>query len=121
MQETSLELFLEPYSPAVREIVLKTRARILSAFPGALELVDPPSKIIAYGHGRKYAELVCAIAPFASHVNLMFSRGAALPDPDGLLQGSGKRARHVKIATLADLEQPGLQALLAAAIHFEPQ
>lgn len=121
MQDASFEEFLEPYSPAVRAIVLKTRDLILSAFPGALELVDLPSKIIAYGTGRKYADLVCAIAPFASHVNLMFSRGAALPDPDGLLQGSGKRARHVKLATLADLEQPGLRALLEAAIHFEPR
>lgn len=119
MQEASLEEFLAQYSPAVRELVLKTRALILSAYPGALEMVDPPSKIIAYGRGPKYAELVCAIAPFASHVNLMFSRGAVLPDPDELLQGSGKRARHVKIATLADLEQPGLRALLEAAIHFE--
>jgi len=118
MQEENLEEFLAQYSPVVRELALKTRALILSAFPGALEMVDPPSKIIAYGRGRSYADLVCAIAPFAAYVNLMFSRGAALPDPDGLLQGSGKRARHVKIATLADLEQPGLRALLEEAIHF---
>lgn len=34
---------------------------------------------------------------FSSHVNLGFFRGACLHDPQHLLQGSGKRMRHVKI------------------------
>jgi hypothetical protein len=34
---------------------------------------------------------------FASHVNVGFFQGAALPDPAGLLQGTGKRMRHVKL------------------------
>jgi len=35
---------------------------------------------------------------FTSHVNVGFFHGAALPDPDRLLQGSGKFMRHVKLA-----------------------
>jgi hypothetical protein len=34
---------------------------------------------------------------FTSHVNVGFFQGAALPDPAGLLQGTGKRMRHVKL------------------------
>ena len=34
---------------------------------------------------------------FTSHVNVGFFHGAALPDPAGLLQGSGKSMRHVKL------------------------
>ena len=34
---------------------------------------------------------------FTSHVNVGFFRGAALPDPAGLLQGNGKFMRHVKL------------------------
>lgn len=116
MPEPTLEEFLDPYSPPVRELALAARALILRAFPDALELVDAPSKIIAYGTGRKYADLVCAVAPFTAHVNLMFARGAALPDPAGLLQGTGKRARHVKLTSPADLEQSALLALLEAAL-----
>ena len=118
MPEPTLEEFLAPYSPPVRELTLAARALILQAFPGALELVDVPSKIIAYGRGRKYADLVCALAPFTSHVNLMFSSGASLPDPAGLLQGTGKRARHVKLTSPADLEQPALLALLEKALEI---
>ncbi len=34
---------------------------------------------------------------FTSHVNVGFFRGAALPDPSGMLQGTGKFMRHVKL------------------------
>ncbi|MGB6307870.1 MAG: DUF1801 domain-containing protein [Steroidobacteraceae bacterium] len=34
---------------------------------------------------------------FKSHVNVGFFRGAVLEDPAGLLEGSGKRMRHVKL------------------------
>jgi hypothetical protein len=46
---------------------------------------------------------------FKAHVNVGFFQGASLPDPDRLLQGSGKCMRHVKL-------QPGL-ATDAAALH----
>ena len=49
-------------------------------------MVDTPSKIIAYGASAKYADLVCAIAPYPKYVNLMFSRGASMPDPDGIIE-----------------------------------
>ena len=111
-----LESFLAPYPPAIREILLTARALILAEMPGAIEQVDPPSKIIAYGTGRKYADLVFALAPFNDHVNLMFSRGAALPDPAGILQGTGKKARHVKLFNEDDLANPALRELLRTAL-----
>lgn len=114
--QSDLESFLFLYPPKIQEITLKARGVILAQMPGALELVDPPSKIIAFGYGRKYADLVFALAPFQNHVNLMFSRGAALADPAGLLQGTGKKARHVRLEKLADVDDPALNALLRSAI-----
>jgi hypothetical protein len=38
-----------------------------------------------------------------SHVNLMLARGTELPDPEGLLTGTGKRARHVELTSAEDL------------------
>lgn len=108
--------FLAPYSAEVRDLALKTRALILEVIPNAVEQVDPPSKIIAYGFGLKMADIVCAIAPYKSHVNLMFSRGTEMPDPEGLLVGTGKRARHVKITSDRDLKAPALRALVEAAV-----
>jgi hypothetical protein len=108
--------FLAPYSPNLREIAMKTRDLILDIIPNAVEQVDPNSKIIAYGFGLKMADIVCAIAPHTAHVNLMFSKGTELPDPEGLLEGTGKRARHVKLKSPEDLKHPGVRALLEAAV-----
>ena len=56
------------------------------------------------------------IALHNDHVNLGFSQGAQLPDPEGLLEGPGKMMlRHTKIAEPEDLEKPALRRLLEAA------
>lgn len=108
--------FLAPYSPEVQALALKERALVLEVIPDAIEQIDPSSKIIGYGFGRKMADIICVIMPYTSHVNLGFSRGAQLPDPKGLLEGTGKSARHVKMRTPADLQRPEVRALLKSAV-----
>jgi hypothetical protein len=110
-----LDEFLATYPDEIRQLALTLRDLIHDEIPSMIEQVDTPSKIIAYGYDKTYKGSVCAIAPYQSHLNLMFSKGATLPDPDGLLEGTGKRARHVKIRTADDITRPGVRALLAAA------
>ena len=52
---------------------------------------------------------------FSAHVNLGFFHGAALDDPSGLLDGAGKRMRHVKIRWGRSVDAAALNALIAAA------
>lgn len=52
---------------------------------------------------------------FEAHVNVGFFCGAALPDPSGLLEGTGRFMRHVKIRPGAMLDAAALQALVDAA------
>jgi len=52
---------------------------------------------------------------FTGHVNVGFFQGAALPDPAGLLEGKGKRMRHVKLLTGKDVDAVALEALICAA------
>jgi len=52
---------------------------------------------------------------FSAHVNLGFFHGAALDDPSGLLDGAGKRMRHVKIRWGRPVDAAALNALIAAA------
>ena len=115
MPAASLDDFLAGYPPEIRELVLQTRILILTVIPDAVEIIDPPSKIIAYGYGPKYSELICAIAPYPRYINLIFSRGVELPDPEMLLHGTGKRARHLKISHISDIEASGSKALLEEA------
>ncbi|MBV8866026.1 MAG: DUF1801 domain-containing protein [Acidobacteriaceae bacterium] len=52
---------------------------------------------------------------FTSHVNVGFFQGAALPDPHGLLQGTGKFMRHVKLRPGATINRAALNRLINAA------
>jgi hypothetical protein len=52
---------------------------------------------------------------FTAHVNVGFFQGASLPDPAGLLQGSGKFMRHVKLKPGVPVKESSLDALITAA------
>lgn len=52
---------------------------------------------------------------FTSHVNVGFFRGALLADPGGLLQGSGKLMRHVKLRPGVSVDAAAIQKLVEAA------
>jgi hypothetical protein len=52
---------------------------------------------------------------FASHVNVGFFQGAALPDPTRLLQGNGKFMRHVKLRLGTATNAEALIMLIDAA------
>ena len=54
---------------------------------------------------------------FRAHVNIGFFQGASLPDPAGLLEGSGKRMRHVKLHWGRDVDKEALGELISAAYH----
>jgi hypothetical protein len=55
------------------------------------------------------------VAAFKAHVNIGFYNGAALADPAGLLEGAGKRMRHVKIRWGKKADEAALGALIAAS------
>jgi hypothetical protein len=56
------------------------------------------------------------IAAYAHWVNLGFNHGVDLDDPDGVLQGSGRQVRHMRISELADVRKPVVRAFVRAAI-----
>ena len=120
MNKTVTEL-LAPYSQEVRDLALRVRALVLDVIPNAIEQVDSGAKIIGYGFGTKYADLICVIMPLKAGVNLGFHNAVELPDPKGLLEGTGKRHRHVKLKTVADIKAPALRALLKAGVAAKKQ
>lgn len=52
---------------------------------------------------------------FTAHVNVGFFRGASLPDPDRLLEGTGKFMRHVKLRPGRDVNASALMTLIETA------
>jgi len=52
---------------------------------------------------------------FTAHVNVGFFRGAELADPHGLLEGTGKYMRHVKLRPEGEVDAQALKKLIVAA------
>jgi hypothetical protein len=52
---------------------------------------------------------------FRAHVNVGFFRGAELFDPHGLLEGTGKFMRHVKLRPEGDVDSAALMELIETA------
>ena len=58
---------------------------------------------------------LCCFMVGKEHVTFAFMRGAALPDPEKLLEGTGKGVRHVKLRSVAEVKRPGVKKLIAEA------
>ena len=55
------------------------------------------------------------VGVFKKHVNVGFFQGAELGDPTGILEGTGKHMRHVKVKPGVAVDSAGLGALIGAA------
>jgi hypothetical protein len=103
--------------PEIRALATGARALIFDVLPQTVEVVWPRQGTAGYGTGpRKMTEHFCWLAPAARHVVFGFNYGAELPDPAGLLEGTGALMRHVKIRTPDDLAAPALRALVEVAV-----
>lgn len=100
----------EPIRPLARAVFETLHA----AFPAAVITADADS--IGLGTGPGYKHLILTVFPYTKHVSIGFARGTELPDPAGLLTGTGKVHRHVKIHDEADLRRPELAELVGAAL-----
>jgi hypothetical protein len=113
----SFDALIASASPALRPVCEALRERIAALHKGFAEVVWPRLNMASYGVGpRKATEHYAYIMVHASHVNLGFYHGATLPDPSGVLQGSGKKLRHIKLADVAATQAPAITALLRAGI-----
>jgi hypothetical protein len=104
------------YTPEIRELAQAVAALVRAAYPNAVEQAELKDNVARYGPGPRRSDCVIYVAAQTNHVNLGFFYGSTLSDPTGLIEGTGKRMRHVKLRTLADLQLPVLHALVAAAV-----
>ena len=105
-----------PYPREVQALAKATRKFMLDLLPKVKETIDPTGPYIQYSYGPGYKDVVSYITVSQKGVKLGVARGTSLPDPKGLLRGTGKGNRHVVIDTPADLRTPGLRQLVRAAV-----
>jgi hypothetical protein len=114
--ESDVLVFLAEYPEAVQSITSELRLMILSSMPGVRETLDRSARIIGYGFGPGYRDMVCSVIPSKNGVKLGIVQGVELVEFNGMLQGSGKRHRHVSFEKISDLDKPRLKLLLATAL-----
>jgi hypothetical protein len=109
---------LDGSAPAVAETARALRLVVLEGFPDAVETFDPADGLLAIGAGRSMRDFVFAIIPHTAHVNLQLADGADVPNPDGRIEGTGKRIRHIKARSVADARAPWIRAAIAAQLAY---
>src|SRR5262245_13297350 len=109
-------------SAHARELAYQLRKLVVNVLPNVVEVPWPKMRMASYGVGpKKKSEHFCYIFAQTDDVNLGFYYGADLPDPEGLLQGTGKLLRHVKIREPKAIRSRALRRLLeVASTHRMP-
>lgn len=110
--------FLKPYDRAIQKLALDLRAIVIDELAPCYEnIYDAYSAVaIGYGTSEKFSDGICHLAVYARGVNLGFNQGALLDDPDEVLQGTGKRIRHISLKNEADLTRPEIRQFLKRAL-----
>lgn len=103
--------------PELHPIAIRLRELIFELDPNACEVVRLGDKAATFGVGpKKMSEGYAYILPYKKWVNLGFYKGATLADDRGLLEGTGKSLRHVKMHSIEDANRPEVKALLTLAL-----
>lgn len=112
-RDAAVDEWFEAYRNPQRELVQAVRQLILDTDERVSETIKWKAPTFMY-RGN-----IASFYPKATqHVSLMFHTGASLPDPTGLLEGTGDTSRVVKFADAADLaaKASALQDLIRAWI-----
>jgi len=121
--EDQLAGFLAKYTPEIAAEAVAALERLRPHVPGAVEMVydNYNALVIGFGATERASEAVLSIAVMPRWVDLCFLVGADLPDPHGLLRGSGSVARHIVLKEAADIDSPAVRALIALAVARSPK
>lgn len=105
-------------SPGVAHLALALRKLVLMEAPEAEEVLYSvyAEVIVLKFPGKRGA--FCYIAAYSRHVNLGLYNGAELPDPHGVLKGTGKQMRHIRFDSAEDLRHSYLRGYLRSAIEL---
>src|SRR4029078_4739647 len=97
--------FIAKFDPANAKLIRACRSAMRKRLPTANELVYDNYNSLAIGYcpGERASDCVVSLACGSNGVSLSFYYGATLPDPDGILLGSGNQKRSVPLESVKTL------------------
>ncbi len=111
--------FIARYSPQVAKQFRSARAHLRKLFPHGYELVYDNYNALGCGFSMtpRSSGILVSVVAYPRWVTLFFFRGASLPDPEGILQGSGVRIRSLRLQPPGLLQSRAVAALLQHALR----
>lgn len=110
----AVESLIESCPTQIREIMVRLRSVAKASMPGAEEFVYHDT--INYRLPHSPGTWICYIAAQRNYVRLGFYFGATLSDPRKLLEGTGKRMRHLKVRSVEQASEDALAGLIREAL-----
>ncbi|MEM7331660.1 MAG: DUF1801 domain-containing protein [Chloroflexota bacterium] len=119
MSETKFGTFEELVAMTPEElkpIIIKLRELVLAVDPNSTEVIRLGDRAATFGVGpKKMSEGYVYVMPHKKWINLGFYKGALLPDPASLMEGTGKKLRHIKMRALDEISNPAIRTLVEQA------
>ena len=114
----SLDEVLASHRPEVVAAARAVQTVILEELPGVVVHFDRGNGLLALGTSSAMQDLLFALIPHAGWLNLQLADGAVLPDPEGRIEGTGKRIRHVKLRSADAAADTAVRAIVRAQVAF---
>jgi hypothetical protein len=111
-KRVDLDQYLSSYNEQIGLLARNIRSMILELVPEMDEVIK--WKNLFYEQNG----FVFAIVLHKDHVNLQFARGTELKDPTKMLEGTGKKIRHVKINDSNLIKTEQLKNLIIEAVNL---
>lgn len=113
-----LNRFMDRYAPEIASLAKESFERLRRLVPGAHILIydNYNALVVGFGPGDKASEAILSIALYPRWISLFFLQGSGLPDPEGLLKGTGSQVRHLILRNSQTLEEPAVIALIDEAL-----
>ena len=117
LTDAQLHGLIDQRKPEIAALTKSALAKMRKRLPGAAELVYDKrnSLVIGFCSADRASNVINSLATYTNWINLFFFEGDALPDPEKLLKGSGSVVRSIRLTDAAQLDQPAVKALIAAA------
>jgi hypothetical protein len=115
----SWDEILGSHRPDVVAAARAVQTLILEELPGVVVYFDRGDGLLAFGRSSAMRDLLFALIPHGGWLNLQLADGAFLPDPDGRIEGTGKRIRHVKLRSADAAADPAVRAIIRAQVEFK--
>ena len=112
--QAQLDGFMAKHLPEVAAEARAALVRMRRLLAGAVELVYEKYKglVIGFRPSERASDAAVSIVLFPRWITLgLLQDGPKLPDPDGLLKGTGTRVRHIRLASARELDRPAIRML----------